>query len=308
MVDAFPVQGPVEGLDPKVLDFRYQPGRGQACLGLPDDPYKTIVGSDGGLYYDYGKRGPEPYDNGQGSFGTRVLAELQAEGDPGPCRQSLHSPRIPIVVTEREQGDWLVRQEAWSGALQGETLEARTPQRVDYLWLTLTNRSRESPHRHGRAECRRYVCSEPGCDSQTGLAAWPGREDFLPVLASLSAAGREWRPSRFGRALAGGSPLGRVGHAKLGAAEGRQRPCFRHVLVGFGQPLEFRFAASANQKFRVAVGLIEGWHAEPGKRPVQVQVEGQPARTVDLVKEPARTSRWCCSSPRRTSTATARWR
>ncbi len=144
IVDALPLQGPVEGLEPEVLDFRYQPGRWQACLGLPDDPYKTIVGSDGGLYYDYGQRGPEPYDNGQGSFGTRVLAELQAEGDPGPCRQSLHSPRVPIVVTEREQGDWLMHQEAWSGALQGDTLEARTPQRVDYLWLTVTNRSRES--------------------------------------------------------------------------------------------------------------------------------------------------------------------
>ena len=86
MIDAFPLQGPVEGLDPEVLDFLPLPaGRGQACLGLPDDPYKTIVGSDGGLYYDYGERGPEPYDNGQGSFGTRVLAELQAESEPGPC-------------------------------------------------------------------------------------------------------------------------------------------------------------------------------------------------------------------------------
>ena len=34
-------------------------------------------------------------------------------------RQSLYSPRIPIVVTEREHGDWLMRQEA-VGALQGE--------------------------------------------------------------------------------------------------------------------------------------------------------------------------------------------
>ena len=143
-MDAFPLQGPTENLEPEVLDFRYQPGRWQACLGLPDDPYKTIVGSDGGLYYEYGKRGPEPYGNGQGSFGTRVWAELRAEGEAGPCRQSLHSPRIPIVVTEWEQGDWLVRQEAWSGVLEGDSLEARTPQRVDYQWLTMTNRSREA--------------------------------------------------------------------------------------------------------------------------------------------------------------------
>ena len=184
VIDAFPVQGPMEGLDPEVLDFRYQPGRWQACLGLPDDPYKTIVGSDGGLYYDYGKRGPEPYDNGQGSFGTRVLAELQAEGEPGPCRQSLHSPRIPIVVTECEQGDWLVRQEAWSGVLQGETLEARTPQRVDYLWLTLTNRSRES--RTGTVALHVGATSPLNLDAtaQTGLAPRLGR-------AASSASSRE---------------------------------------------------------------------------------------------------------------------
>ena len=84
VVDTFPLQGPTENLEPEVLDFRYQPGRWQACIGLPDDPYKTIVGSDGGLYYEYGKRGPEPYDNGQGSFGTRVLAALEADGEPGP--------------------------------------------------------------------------------------------------------------------------------------------------------------------------------------------------------------------------------
>ena len=120
VVDAFPLGGPAENLEPEVLDFRYQPGRWQACIGLPDDAYKTIVGSDGGLYYEYGKRGPEPYDNGQGSFGTRVLAELQVEGEPRPCRQSLQDPRIPIVMTERERGDWLLHQEAWSAALHGD--------------------------------------------------------------------------------------------------------------------------------------------------------------------------------------------
>ena len=34
-------------LEPEVLDFRYQPERWQTCIGLPDDPFKTIIGSDG---------------------------------------------------------------------------------------------------------------------------------------------------------------------------------------------------------------------------------------------------------------------
>lgn len=288
VVEAFPQQGPAENLEPEVLDFRYQPGRWQACLGLPDDPYKTIVGSDGGLYYEYGKRGPEPYGNGQGSFGTRVLAELQAEGERGPCRQALHSPRIPIVTTEWEQGEWLVRQEAWSGALHGETLEARTPHRVDYLWLTVTNRSRQP--RAGTVALHVGSTSRLQLDDSRERLVY---EDAEPQIFCQFS-----RPSQ---PLAAGAETGDSGgrlrvEAKSGATVTRNwaRPavgcaaCFRHVLVGFGQPLDFRFTAAAGRKFRVALGLIEGWHAEPGKRPVRVQVEGQPARTLDLVKEHGR--------------------
>jgi hypothetical protein len=285
VIDAFPLQGPLAGLEPEVLDFRYQPGRGQACLGLPDDPYKTIVGSDGGLYYDYGKRGPGPYDNGQGSFGTRVLADLQAEGAPGPRQQSLYSPRIPIVVTQREHGDWLVRQEAWSGVLQGETLEARTPQRVDYLWLTLTNRSRES--RTGTVALNAGTTSALNLDAtrKQVLRHGPGENIFCQFSRACQP------PAGNGDRHDAAGPMRVEARSGVSVTRNWARPqvecasCFRHVLVGFGQPLEFRFAASAHQKFRVAVGLIEGWHAEPGKRPVQVQVEGQPARTVDLVQE-----------------------
>ncbi len=285
VVEALPLQGPTEGLEPEVLDFRYQPGRWQACLGLPDDPYKTIVGGDGGLYYDYGQRGPEPYDNGQGSFGTRILAELQAEGEAAPCRQSLHSPRVPLVITERDQGDWQLRQEAWSGVLQGETLESRTPHRVDYLWLTLTNRNQQPRSA--------TVALNVGTTAPLSLATTrtqvlrhgPGERlfcQFSRACQPLDIAGDPRGPDE---------PL-RV-EARSGVSVTRNwarppvacDPCFRHVLVGFGQPLEFRWAAPANRKYRVAVGLIEGWHAEPGKRPVQVQVEGQAARSVDLVKE-----------------------
>jgi hypothetical protein len=149
VLKAFPLTGQTEGLEPEVLDLRYAPGRWQACIGLPDDPYKTIVGSDGGLYYDYGGQGPAAYNNGQGTFGTRVLSELQATGRPGPRRQTLHSPRIPIVVTEQEYGKLAFRQQAWAG-VTGErgaiasSLQERTSRRVDFLWLTATNRG-DSP-------------------------------------------------------------------------------------------------------------------------------------------------------------------
>ena len=91
------IKNATAALEPEVLDFRYQPERWQTCIGLPDDPFKTIVGSDGGLYYDYGKAGPASYTLGGGRFGTRLLAELDAEGEPTPKSQQLHSPRVPEV-------------------------------------------------------------------------------------------------------------------------------------------------------------------------------------------------------------------
>ena len=141
---AFPLQGPNEGLEPEVLDFRYAPLHWQACIGLPLDPYKSIVGSDGGLYYDFGKG---PYKGryfgvhtGQYfGFHLRVLAALQAEGKAGKITQTLLGPRVPVVITQQRTGDLLLRQEAWAAAPQGKEVAQWSPRRVDYLWLKLKN-------------------------------------------------------------------------------------------------------------------------------------------------------------------------
>ncbi len=143
-VDRFPVTGPTEGLEPQVLDFRYQPARWQTCIGLVDDPYKTIVGDDGGLYYEYGKQGPEAYNNGQGSFGTRILAGFVADADAGTLRQSLYSPRVPIVISEREVGSWRLRQETWSNRMRDTESAQPSADRVDYLAIAATNGGAES--------------------------------------------------------------------------------------------------------------------------------------------------------------------
>ena len=62
-------------------------------------------------------------------------------------------------------------------------------------------------------------------------------------------------------------------------------PCFRHVLVGFGQPLKFQIAVSPGERLQVALGFIEGWHADAGKRPLRIEVEGNSPQVLDLVKE-----------------------
>ena len=132
---AFPQQGPTTGLEPEVLDFRYHPSRWQTCIGLVDDPMKTIVGDDGGLYYDYGQQGPEPYNNGQGTFGTRVFARFAGTDQPGPLQQSLYSPRVPLVISKQRCGEWDFVQEAWSAVVPGAHWNRTGTGRVDYLSL-----------------------------------------------------------------------------------------------------------------------------------------------------------------------------
>lgn len=128
----FPLQGQTQNLEPQVLDFRYAPYRWQTCIGLPDDPHKSIVGSDGGLYYDYG--GGPYYD-----FKTRVLASLDAEGLRGKIRQSLLDPRIPVVTTAQDAGPLTLSQQAWAGAVESTEVQDWSAKRVDYLWLKLKN-------------------------------------------------------------------------------------------------------------------------------------------------------------------------
>ncbi len=62
-------------------------------------------------------------------------------------------------------------------------------------------------------------------------------------------------------------------------------PRFRDILVGWARPLAFTYRVEPGKKYRVAFGLIEGYHAEPGLRPLEIRIEGQVVRTVDLVRE-----------------------
>jgi hypothetical protein len=134
VVKSFPLAGPVDGLEPQTLDFRYSPVRWQVCIGLPDDPWKSIVGSDGGLYYRYG--GGKYYD-----FKARLKPVLAADGPAGKIRQRLLDPRVPLVISEQSRGDLTLTGEAWAAPpdAPGMTVEQWSRRRVDYLWLRLKN-------------------------------------------------------------------------------------------------------------------------------------------------------------------------
>ncbi len=283
-IDRFPVSGPTEHLEPEVLDFRYQPARWQTCIGLPDDPYKTIVGSDGALYYEYGKQGPEAYNNGEGTFGTRVAARLIGDGEPGPLHQSLEHPRVPIVISQCQVGSWQLRQEAWAGVLPDVEPPQRGATRIDYLAVHATH--------HGSDPATGRLALDIGTTSRLALDATRTRllingsaENVFCQFSTPCEPLMDEPPDEAGTeaAIQCDAPL-RV-QRDWAQPNSACAPCFRHVLVAFGQPLAVRIPVSPGASRHIALGLIEGWHAEPGQRPLRIEVEGAAARDVDLVRE-----------------------
>lgn len=62
-------------------------------------------------------------------------------------------------------------------------------------------------------------------------------------------------------------------------------PAFRNIAVAMNGSVEYRVAVPKGGSRQIVLGLCEGWWKEPGKRPLQLKIEGAPAKTVDLVKE-----------------------
>jgi len=271
-VETFPVQGPTQNLEPQVLDFRYAPYRWQTCIGLPDDPHKSIVGSDGGLYYDYG--GGRFYD-----FKTLVLAQLDAAGVKGKVSQRLHDARTPIVTTEQSWGDLTLRQQAWARAPETADVEQWSRQRVDYLWLTMVNKGTQGAT--GRIVVQVDPKSRVVLDEQR--ARLVDQRDSGVTFAVMSPACEriEYTSPPDTRLLIDHVPGVQRNWAR---PQIECDPRFRDILVGWSRPLAFTYQAQVGKKYRVAFGLIEGYHAEPGVRPLQIRIEGQTVRTVDLVR------------------------
>ena len=267
---------PVDDRPALHLDFRYAPQRWQTCIGLPDDPHKSIVGSDGGLYYDYG--GGRFYD-----FGTRVRGDIETTGDEGPVEQRLLQARVPVVVTEKQCGPLRLRQRAWAKAPDSQDVADWSSERVDYLWLEMENRGSVS-------QCGRIVLE---VDSDIQLRVDKDMQTIRHVdgklllckiapkcVAYLPDAAEE--ANRAKRILPVRQPAVNLNWGRPAQPYDTR---FRHVLVGYGRPLEFTFPAEPGEQYRVAFGLIESWHESTGKRPLELCLEGRVVRRVDLVAE-----------------------
>lgn len=266
---SFALKGPGGNNEPQRLDFRYAPYRWQTSICLPDDPHKSIVGSDGGLYYDYG--GGRYYD-----FKTRVLASIDAKGPAGKIHQSLLNPRIPVVITEQNTGPFNLKQRAWTGTAEGR-------KRVDYLWLKFTN--------NGSQKTTGRIAVQVDSKDQLVLS-----EDHTR-LVEKNNPGKTFctvDPACRSVEYAANSDSDIVARFPLGMNHNWANPkvaCdrrFHDVLVGWGKPIVLTYPAKPGKTYRVAFGLIEGWHKKPGVRPLEIRIESRLVRSVDLVKEVGR--------------------
>ncbi len=274
----FPIKGPTDGLESQVLDFRYAPRRWQVCIGLPDDPHKTIVGSDGGLYYDYGRG--RFHD-----FKTRILARLDTQGQKGKMTQSLVHPRIPIVVSEQITGNLTLYQQAWAGAPYEKHISQWARRRVDYLWLKMVNAGLKS--QKGRIVVQ--------VDSPRKLNVSENKDRLLEsgnpkkTFCRISPACDSYRPPGTSQEPASGAEIEITQSPAINKGWARPAvPCdprFRDVMVGYGRPLVFSYKAKPNKTYRIGFGLIEGWHSEPGIRPLEIRIEGKRVGSIDLVAE-----------------------
>ena len=266
-------QSSPQNLAPQILDFRHAPQRWQTCIGLPDDPHKSIVGSDGGLYYDYG--GGRFHD-----FKTRILARIDTDGPVGAVRQHLHDARTPIVITEQDWGDLTLEQCVWARAPQCDAIDQWSEQRVDYLWLKMVNRSARP------ASGQIVVQVDPNNrivanDWQTDLID-PRDPNARFASVSPACATVEYADPPTSTLLIDHQPGAHRNWARPAVSCDRR---FRDVLVGWSRPLRFTYPAEPNKTYQVAFGLIEGYHSEPGIRPLDLRIEGRTVRTVDLVGE-----------------------
>jgi hypothetical protein len=62
-------------------------------------------------------------------------------------------------------------------------------------------------------------------------------------------------------------------------------PAFRHIAVGYNQPVQYRFAARRDHAYTVVFGLCEGWHTNAGQRILELRLEGQCRRTIDPLRD-----------------------
>jgi hypothetical protein len=184
-----------------VVDFEFKPPQWRTAICLPDDPYKSLVDEQGMLLYHYLRE--------SGDFGTRV--SVVVDENAKTVGQSLLSPRVPIVWTERETPSLRIVEEVFAVKKAGPKM----------------SKDGFSAERKDRGKTER---------------GWA--KPAAGVTEDLSA-----------------------------------------VAVSFQKPIHYQIRVPQGCTPNIVVGLCEGWHDEPGRRILDISVEGAEPRQVDTVAD-----------------------
>lgn len=109
------------------VSFRYSPPEWQTAICLPDDPHKSLVDRSGALLCHY-----RP---GAREFATRLSVHVSEHAQWQS--QTLHSPRVPMVRTQRRADGLEILEEAFA------VTDLRQANRSDLILVHVANRGAE---------------------------------------------------------------------------------------------------------------------------------------------------------------------
>ncbi len=65
-------------------------------------------------------------------------------------------------------------------------------------------------------------------------------------------------------------------------------PFFRDIAVGWNDAIHYRISPPGDKRVGLVLGFCESWHTEPGRRILEVRLEGKSQARLDLVAKPGR--------------------
>lgn len=124
------------------VDYRYAPDWHQSTPALPEDTYKTLVGPQGQLLYDFGGNRFFTYTTG---LGFKTIIQMMADENQCFKKQTLYSSKVPIPITESTYLGMDITQAVYSST---KSIHNGTPivhplisDREDILLTTINNTS-----------------------------------------------------------------------------------------------------------------------------------------------------------------------
>jgi len=272
-VKSFPIEGQLDGLEKEVLDFRYKPDKDQCCIGWPDDFYKTIVAGDGRFCYRFNRAN---WVNDY--FDVTLKASIVSDKKVVGFKQSLLDPKIAIVKTTSSVDDVKLTQFAFASAVTGERPTDWIDTRADYLYLNMENSSGEEKAGQVVLNMKsnvRWVLSDDG--TKIVEASHPDK-----VFCAVSPACKKIEYSNETDSDFIVDRIPQIEHLEL--ADGKYDPRFKSFLVGWNQPMVFKYKCEPGKKYKVAFGLIENFYSEPGYRKQDYRIEGKTVLSVDAAE------------------------